>query len=78
MSPITIGIIGFVVLFALLACGLPIGFGMAFTGLLGMIVAYRAVAPSLAMLGIGPFDTASSYMLTVVPLFILMGPSWSL
>jgi TRAP-type C4-dicarboxylate transport system permease large subunit len=25
------------------------------------------------MLGIGPFDTASSYMLTVVPLFILMG-----
>jgi len=25
------------------------------------------------MLGIGPFDTGASYMLTVVPLFILMG-----
>jgi tripartite ATP-independent transporter DctM subunit len=60
-------------LFVLLFLGMPIGFGMALTGLLGMTVAYKAVVPSLAMLGIGPFDTASNYMLTVVPLFILMG-----
>ncbi len=67
------GILGMSFLFVLLFLGMPIGFGMAFTGLLGMTVAYKAVGPSLAMLGIGPFDTASSYMLTVVPLFILMG-----
>ena len=51
----------------------PIGFGMAITGFLGMIVLNRAMLPSLAMLGIGPYDTAASYMLTVVPMFILMG-----
>jgi tripartite ATP-independent transporter DctM subunit len=69
----TAGIMGMCFLFVLLFLGMPIGFGMAFTGLLGMIVVYRAAPPALAMLGIGPFDTASSYMLTVVPLFILMG-----
>ena len=73
LSGATAGVLGMGFLFLLLFLGMPIGFGMAFTGLLGMTVVYRAVAPSLAMLGIGPFDTASSYMLTVVPLFILMG-----
>jgi tripartite ATP-independent transporter DctM subunit len=73
LSGATAGILGMGFLFVLLFLGMPIGFGMAFTGLLGMTVVYKAVAPSLAMLGIGPFDTASSYMLTVVPLFILMG-----
>jgi len=73
LSGATAGILGMGFLFVLLFLGMPIGFGMAFTGLLGMTVVYRAVAPSLAMLGIGPFDTASSYMLTVVPMFILTG-----
>ena len=73
LSGATAGILGMCFLFALLFLGMPIGFGMALTGFFGMIVAYKAVKPSLAMLGIGPFDTAASYMLTVVPLFILMG-----
>ncbi|MBW2066307.1 MAG: TRAP transporter large permease subunit [Deltaproteobacteria bacterium] len=73
LSGATAGILGMGFLFLLLFLGMPIGYGMALTGLLGMIVAYKAVKPSLAMLGIGPFDTASNYMLTVVPLFILMG-----
>ncbi|MBW2028723.1 MAG: TRAP transporter large permease subunit [Deltaproteobacteria bacterium] len=73
LSGATAGILGMGFLFLLLFLGMPIGFGMALTGLLGMIVAYKEVMPSLAMLGIGPFDTASNYMLTVVPLFILMG-----
>ncbi len=73
LSGATAGILGMCFLFALLFLGMPIGFGMALTGLFGMIVAYKAVKPSLAMLGIGPYETAASYMLTVVPLFILMG-----
>ena len=73
LSGATAGVLGMCFLFLLLFLGMPIGFGMALTGLFGMIVAYKAVLPSLAMLGIGPFDTASNYMLTVVPLFILMG-----
>jgi tripartite ATP-independent transporter DctM subunit len=67
------GILGMFFLFALLFLGVPIGFGMAVTGFLGMIVLNKALPPSLAMLGIGPYDTGASYMLTVVPLFILMG-----
>ena len=73
LSGATAGILGMCFLFLLLFLGMPIGFGMALTGWFGMIVAYKAVKPSLAMLGIGPFDTASNYMLTVVPLFVLMG-----
>jgi tripartite ATP-independent transporter DctM subunit len=60
-------------LFALLFLGVPIGFGMALTGFLGIIVANKTLAPSLAMLAIGPYDMSAWYMLTVVPMFILMG-----
>lgn len=67
------GILGMCFLFLLILLGMPIGYGMGLTGFLGLIFAYKAVKPSLAMLGIAPFDTASNYMLTVVPLFILMG-----
>jgi tripartite ATP-independent transporter DctM subunit len=68
-----LGILGMCVLFLFLFLGLPIGFGMALTGFLGMIVVYPGLPPSLSMLGISAYDTAASYMLTVVPLFILMG-----
>jgi tripartite ATP-independent transporter DctM subunit len=73
MSGAAIGLIGMIVLFVFLFLGLPIGFGMAFTGFLGMIVVYGGVGPSLAMIGISSYDTSANYMLTVVPLFILMG-----
>jgi tripartite ATP-independent transporter DctM subunit len=73
VSGTVIGIFGMCLLFVLLFLGMPIGFGMANTGYLGMILIYKGVTPSLAMLGIASFSTASSYMLTVVPLFILMG-----
>lgn len=69
----TLGILGMCILFVFLFLGMPIGFGMALTGFLGMIVVYQGIGPSLSMLGIGSYDTAGSYMLTVVPLFILMG-----
>jgi tripartite ATP-independent transporter DctM subunit len=68
-----IGILGMCMLFVFLFLALPIGFGMGITGFLGMIVVYQGVPPSLSMLGISSYDTAASYMLTVVPLFILMG-----
>ncbi len=73
LSGAATGVLGMCLLFILLFLGMPIGFGMAFTGFLGMIVIYKGVKPSLAMLAIGPYSTGASYMLTVVPLFILMG-----
>jgi len=62
LSGATTGVLGMCFLFALLFLGMPIGFGMAFTGLLGMTVVYKAVLPALAMLGIGPYNTAASYI----------------
>jgi len=73
INPTVIGILGMFLLFALLFLGMPIAFGMANTGYLGMILVYQGVDPALAMLGLSSIDTGSSYMLTVVPLFILMG-----
>jgi tripartite ATP-independent transporter DctM subunit len=72
-SESTIGILGMCLLFFFLFLGLPIGFAMAITGFLGMTIVYQGILPSLSMLGISSYDTAASYMLTVVPLFILMG-----
>ncbi len=73
LSNSTYGLLGMLLLFILLFLGVPIAFGMALIGFLGMVIINRAFLPSLAMLGIGPYDTSTSYMLTVVPLFILMG-----
>jgi len=71
MSPLLIGIIGFILLFALLAFGVPIGAGMALMGFLGFWFLVSDVA-SFTKLAIVPFDTASSYSLAVLPLFIFM------
>ncbi|UCE33281.1 MAG: TRAP transporter large permease [Deltaproteobacteria bacterium] len=71
MSPVLIGIIGFILLFALLAFGVPIGAGMALMGFLGFWYLVSDVA-SFTKLAIVPFDTASSYSLAVLPLFIFM------
>jgi C4-dicarboxylate transporter, DctM subunit len=71
MSPILVGIIGFIVLFFLLAIGLPIGFGMALVGFGGFwfLVSQSAAFSKLI---VTPFDTVCSYDLAVLPLFLLM------
>ena len=71
MSPIIVGIIGFIILFVLLAFGLPIGFGMAFVGFLGFSYLVSPLA-ALAKMGFIPFETVSSYDMAVLPLFLLM------
>jgi C4-dicarboxylate transporter, DctM subunit len=72
MTPEMIGIIGFVVMFALFFLGLEIGVAMGVVGFFGFtyLVSLRAAANLLAK---DAFDVFSSYSLTVVPLFIFMG-----
>jgi tripartite ATP-independent transporter DctM subunit len=67
------GMAGMGLLFVLMFLGMPIGFGMAIAGLLGMFVVYQDPGPALGMLAIASYAKASHYMFTVVPLFILMG-----
>ena len=64
--------IGLVILFVLLFAGIPISFALIIVGVLG-VTAIIGFDPAMAMLGQVFFDTARSYTLSVVPLFLLMG-----
>ena len=72
MDPLIVGVIAFIILFALMAAGMPIGFCMALVGF-GGYVFLGGLKGGLSILATQPFDTTSSYILTVLPLFVLMG-----
>jgi len=73
MSPIEVGIAGFVLLFVLLfSFRIPIGIGMGLVGFLGFVY-LAGVDAGLGVLRTVPYRTAASYTLCVVPLFVLMG-----
>jgi C4-dicarboxylate transporter DctM subunit len=71
MSPVAIGIIGFIVLFAILALGLPLGVGMFLVGFSGLWYLISQGA-AIAKIGLIPFETIASFELAVLPLFLLM------
>jgi C4-dicarboxylate transporter DctM subunit len=72
MSPIIAGIVGIVLLLLLFLIRLPVAFAMAFVGLAGF--AYLSgPGPALSLLAQDVFEQFSSYPLTVIPMFILMG-----
>ena len=72
MSPTLIGGLGLVVLFALLATGMPIGFAMAIVGFAGFAW-LGGVKGALTQLASVSYSSVASYMMTVLPLFLLMG-----
>jgi C4-dicarboxylate transporter DctM subunit len=72
MSPISIGILGILVLFVFLAMRMQIGFAMALVGFLGFMV-LNSFEAALGVLGIDPIRTTANYTLSVIPLFLLMG-----
>ncbi len=72
MSPELVGILGIVLLLFLFALGMPVGVAMLLVGFLGYGYLGSANA-ALSKLGIDVYATASSYSLSVIPLFILMG-----
>lgn len=72
MSFTLIAILGIVVLLFLLLSGMNIGFSMLFVGFFGYILVTNFNA-AMGVLKTVPFSTASSYSLSVIPLFVLMG-----
>lgn len=72
MSPETIGVIGIVLLLVLFLMRFPVSFSLILVGLFG-ITMIRGWETALIQLGTTPFSTASSYSLSVIPLFVLMG-----
>ena len=72
MSPETTGIVGIVVLIILFLFRLPVAFAMALVGFAGF--AYLStMGASLSLLARDVFEQFSSYPLSVIPMFILMG-----
>jgi C4-dicarboxylate transporter DctM subunit len=72
LSNLAIGLLGVGVLLAVLLLRLPIGVALALVGTCG----YAAIdgwRKALTVIGSVPFELASAYSLSVVPLFILMG-----
>ncbi|WP_028324069.1 TRAP transporter large permease [Desulfatirhabdium butyrativorans] len=72
MSLMTIGVLGIVVLIALLFSNMPVGFVMGFIGFLGFWYV-RGLEAGLSLLIRDFFEVFSSYGLTVIPLFVFMG-----
>ena len=72
MDPVTIGILGLIILLVLLAIRLPVGYSMASVGLVGFIVMVSSKG-GLSMASRAAWDQFASYDFSVVPLFMLMG-----
>ena len=72
MEHSTVALLGLVLLFGLMAVGMPISFAMLLGGLLGN--AYLlSVGAATHLLATNVWEQFSSYGLSVVPLFVLMG-----
>jgi len=72
MAPQTIGLLGMLALLALIFMRVPVAVSLGIVGFAGY-AAIEGWQKALLVLGNTPFDIASGYALSVVPLFILMG-----
>lgn len=72
MNPVTVGLIGIGVLLLLFFLKMPIAFAMAFVGFLGLAF-LDGLRPAYYTLSVDIFEVFSSYPLSVVTMFVLMG-----
>jgi len=70
---LAIGALGMLLLFVLLFLRMPIGFAMALIGFLGMWALTGRTMAALRLLGISPYAETASFIMAVLPLFVLMG-----
>jgi C4-dicarboxylate transporter, DctM subunit len=67
-----VALLGFVLMFLLMALRVPIGVAMGLSGILGF-AALSGMGPALRLLGQVPLSVLSDYNLSIIPMFILMG-----
>jgi TRAP-type mannitol/chloroaromatic compound transport system permease large subunit len=72
MSPELVGIFGILILLILILLRLPVAFALIIVGASGYAYLINPNA-ALIKLGTDTFNTAHSYTLSVIPMFILMG-----
>ena len=71
MSPVEIGFIGFAFLIVIIMLGVNVAFALIIVGF-GGIVLINGLGPALATLETVPFERATNYEISVIPLFLLM------
>jgi len=72
LSDFAVGVVGILVLMVLLLLRMPIAYAMAFMGLVGLWY-FRGWEASALNMATTPYYTAAWFLLTVIPLFMLMG-----
>jgi len=72
MSVLQIGLAGCLLLLVLLLSSMPVAIAMMLAGTVGFVAAVSPAA-AMSMLTAEVYDTFTSYSLTVIPLFVLMG-----
>jgi tripartite ATP-independent transporter DctM subunit len=70
---LSLGVLGMLLLFVLLFLRMPIGFAMTLVGFLGMWALTGSMMAPLRLLGISPYAETASFIMAVLPLFVLMG-----
>lgn len=73
MSPVEIGVLSFPILMFLIFIRVPIGLAMFLVGGIGLSLVTGSPNIALARLKSETYSTFSSYSLTIVPMFLLMG-----
>lgn len=72
MEPITIGIIGMLVMLAMIFSGVPIGMSLAAIGIGGNII-LLGLPETGSLLYLTAWEAGTNFILTAIPLFIFMG-----
>lgn len=72
MDPIVVGIIGIIVMLALLVLGVPIAFCMAVVGIFGTAIV-AGVSQTLSQIVLITWDKGTDFIIVCIPLFIFMG-----
>ncbi|PTQ75580.1 TRAP transporter large permease [Celeribacter persicus] len=78
LDPITIGVLGLIILFVLLILRMPVGIAMIIVGIggtyvLSLALPYVRFVPYIRQFKTLLWENVASYDLSVVPLFVLMG-----
>jgi len=72
MNPELVGIVGIGIMLLLMFLGIPIAVCMASVGLVGYAV-LCGTHKALVMVGMVPYSTVASYVLSVLPVYLLLG-----
>ncbi len=73
MDPLTIGVLGAAALVACALAGVRIAYAAALVGMVGLVILMGSPSAAIVAAATVPYNKATSYELSVLPMFILIG-----